>query len=80
MWLICFKPAGTSEMVPQLIFPTEQEAKIWLQSAPFSVVGTYIYMFVPLAKPNGYFQRQEQPYYFPSDKPIYPMWADTFIE
>ncbi len=59
MWLIMFQPIGTNQFVPQLLCSSEQEAKKWVQNAPFSVVGSYIYMFVPLARPTGYFIRQE---------------------
>ena len=59
MWVICFKPNGTDKLVPQILCSTEQEARNWVQNAPFSVVGSYIYMFVPTANPIGYFQRKE---------------------
>ena len=60
MWLICFIPLGTNNFAPQMLCNTEQEAREWVKNAPFSVVGSYVYMFVPLSRPTGYFQRQEQ--------------------
>lgn len=60
MWVICFQPIGTNQYVPQIICQTEQEARNWVQRAPFSAVGCYIYMFVPLANPTGYFKREEE--------------------
>ena len=75
MWLICFQPLGTREFVPQILCCSEQEAKEWVRNAPVSVVGSYVYMFVPTASPLGYFKRQE-PYQFPSYQPAYPMWVD----
>lgn len=75
MWLICFQPLGTREFVPQILCYSEQEAKEFVINASMSVVGSYIYMFVPTASPVGYFKRQE-PYSFPSYQPTYPMWID----
>lgn len=75
MWLICFQPIGSDRLVPQLLCNSEQEAKDWVKNAPFSVVGSYIYMFVPLNTPVGYFKRQE-PYQFPAYQEVYPYYLD----
>lgn len=74
MWLICFQPIGTDKLVPQILCNTEQEAKNWVKKAPFSVVGSYIYMFVPLATPVGYFKREE-PYQLPGYNPPVPYYV-----
>lgn len=78
MWLICFQPIGTDRFVPQILCNSEQEAKEWVKNAPFSVVGSYVYMFVPLNRPTGYFQRQE-PYQCPGYdyNQYYPYWFTT---
>lgn len=76
MWVICFQPAGTDKFVPQLICNSEQEAKQIVNRMPFSVVGTYNYMFVPMASPNGYFQRNETPYQFPGYQSPIPYYTD----
>lgn len=75
MWLICFQPVGSDRLVPQLLCNSEQEAKDWVKNAPFSVVGSYIYMFVPLNRPIGYFKREE-PYQFPAYQTPVPYYAD----
>ena len=75
MWLICFQPHGSERMTPQLICSSEQEAKQMVQQMPFSVVGTYFYMFVPLASPNGVFKRNEQ-YEFPPYQQPYPYYVE----
>ena len=75
MWLICFQPIGSDKLVPQIICNTEQEAKDWVKKAPFSVVGSYIYMFVALATPVGYFKREE-PYQLPSYNPVVPYYVE----
>ena len=75
MWLICFKPLGTNNFVPQILCCNEQQAKDWMKNAPFSVVGSYTYMFVPLATPVGYWQREDN---FPV--PITQEWRPWQIE
>lgn len=73
MWLICFKPIGTENLVPQILCNSEEDAKNWVKNAPYSVVGTYIYMFVPVSKPSGYWERQE-PYQCPDWQYPYPLY------
>lgn len=75
MWLICFQPIGSDKLVPQILCNTEQEAKNWVKNAPFSVVGSYIYMFVPLATPVGYFKKEE-PYQLPGYNPVVPYYVE----
>ena len=74
MWVICFQPNGTDKLVPQILCFTEQEAKDWVKKAPFSVVGTYVYMFVPTANPMGVFKREEN-YQFPAHQYSYPEYC-----
>lgn len=76
MWLICFQPLGTNEFVPQIICYSEQEAKQWVKNAPISVVGNYVYMYVPTSRPMNYFKREE-PYQFPAYQPAIPYYVDT---
>jgi len=64
MWLIMFTPANTNTFVPQILCRSEQEAKDWIRKAPFSVVGSYSYMYVPMASMGNYWTRQE-PWQFP---------------
>lgn len=75
MWLICFQPLGTEQFVPQILCSSEQEAKEWVKNAPISIVGNYVYMFVPLARPMGYFKKQE-PYQLPAQYPAVPYWVE----
>ena len=77
MWLICFKPVGTNNLVPQILCNTEEEARNWVKNAPYSVVGTYTFMFVPVATPSGYFERKE-PYQCPGY--YYNQWLPYYTE
>ena len=76
MWVICFQPNGSDKLTPQLICTTEEEAKRCVQRMPYSVVGTYLYMFVPMASPAGIFKRNEEPYQFPAYQPAPPYYVD----
>ena len=59
MWLIMFAPVGSSAFVPQLLCRDEQEARNWIKNAPISVVGSYAYMYVPIATIGNLWVRQE---------------------
>ena len=75
MWLICFKPNGSNSYTPQIICSNEQEAKHMVQNMPYSVVGSYFYMFVPMASPVGVFKREE-PYQLPAYQPALPYYVE----
>lgn len=62
MWLICFQPNGSSTFVPQVLCYTEEQAKEWLQNMPFSAVGSYSYMYVPIGTMGNYWHKQEPKY------------------
>ncbi len=64
MWLIMFRPNGTNQFVPQMLCYSEEEASEWVKNAPFSVVGTYSYVYVPVSKVGNYWTRRE-PYQLP---------------
>ena len=71
MWLIMFQPMGSTQFVPQGLCYSEQEAKNWVQNAPFSAVGSYSYMYVPVMQIGNYWKRQE-PYILPDYQFPYP--------
>lgn len=75
MWIICFQPAGTDKYTPQLICFSEEEAKQTVKRMPYSVVGNYFYMFVPMANPYGVFKKEE-PYQFPAYQPALPYYVE----
>lgn len=75
MWIICFQPAGTDKYTPQLICASEEEAKQTIKRMPYSVVGNYFYMFVPMANPYGVFKREE-PYQLPTYQQVIPYYVD----
>ena len=59
MYLICFMPEDGTNFVPQGLCYTEQQARYWVQNAPHSVLGTYVFMYVPVLEQGNFWQRRE---------------------
>ena len=59
MWLIMFTPIGSYNFIPQVLLRSEQEARNWITNVPFSVAGSYSYIYVPIASMGNYWRREE---------------------